>query len=130
MDQGSVRESLSQHVDQLTAGVDNTTLHLSAQPAIQDELESLFTLIRRLRMHLRALTTEPSPAFQEGLRIKLVAAATQQALHQGNGHHTSFYPAHRRGILFGAAALGSLVSVAVFVVASRSRTHSNSKSAA
>lgn len=120
MNLGLARDILSQNTEQLISGGDYNEANLVVHPAVRSEMEGLFELVRRIKEHL--VVPEPSPEFQESLRIRLVAAARQQAEERARlAGDSSRHPSHRREIIFGVAALGSLVSVAIVVVASRSR---------
>lgn len=128
------REALSQHIEQTTSSDDRNAVFLLAYPAIRAELEPLLDVVQKLREHL--VLPEPSSSFREELHAKLVAAAVRQAQERHEHERESTqrtwaHPVVRREIIFGAAALGSLFSVAAaFVVASRARSHTNSRTAA
>jgi hypothetical protein len=119
-------EILAIHADKLNAGVNEEVEHPATLLEHQDTLQPLLALARKVK---EALTpVEPDPAFCENLRLSLLAAARQwlasrlslRAGPQAEGSTKSQRPAHlftrhRKEILIGAAALGSVVSVAGIV---------------
>jgi hypothetical protein len=106
-------------------GTDEEAEYLTTLPEHQDTLQPLLALARKVKDALALV--EPDPAFHENLRLGLLAAARQQLVSrlslratQAEGLTKSQRPVHlfrrhRREILIGAAALGSVVSVAGIV---------------
>lgn len=125
MNLGLARDILSQNTERLISGADYDEAYLVAHPIVRAELESLFEVVQRIREHL--IVPEPSTDFQNDLRMRLVSAAHRRAEERARSAREPHHPTHRREIIFGVAALGSLVSVAIVVVASRSRWHSRSR---
>ena len=127
-------EILATHADKLNAGTNEAAEYLATLPEHQDTLQPLLSLARKIK---DALTTvEPDAAFCENLRLSLLAAAHQRLIYrlslrakptrlsssqaQAEGSTKSQRPVHlfrrhRKRILIGAAALGSVVSVAGIV---------------
>lgn len=128
MNLGLTRDILSQDVEQLVSGSDQRAAYLVAHPTLATDLEPLFEFARRIKLHLK--TPQPSPAFQEGLRLKLIAAANERIPRAQPVRQSSGRSGHHRELIFGVAALGSLVSVAAFLMASRARAHTHSRPAA
>jgi hypothetical protein len=115
-------EILATHADKLNAGVSKEAEYLAALPERQDTLQPLLALARKVKDALAPV--EPDPAFRENLRLGLLAAARQRLASrpslQAEGSTKSQRPVHlfrrhRKEILIGAAALGSVVSVAGIV---------------
>ena len=115
-------EILATHADKLNAGVNEEAEYLAALPEHQDTLQPLLALARKVKDALA--TVEPDAAFCESLRLSLLATARQRSVSrpslQAEGATKSQRPVllfrrHRKEILIGAAALGSVVSVAGIV---------------
>ncbi len=129
MNLGLTRDILSQDVEQLVSGSEQSATHLVVHPTVATDLEALFEFVRRIRLHLQ--TPEPSQLFREALRLKLVTAANERTTRPRLSRQVPVRVGHRREFIFGVAALGSIVSVAAaFVVASRARAHAHSRPAA
>jgi hypothetical protein len=115
-------ETLAAHADKLNMGTDEEAEYLTTLPEHQDTLQPLLALARGVK---NALTpVEPDSAFRENLRLSLLAAARQRLASrlslraEGSTkppHPVHLFRRHRREILIGAAALGSVVSVAGIV---------------
>jgi len=115
-------EILATHADKLNAGTNEEAAYLATLPEHQDTLEPLLALARKVKDALAPV--EPDSAFCENLRLGLLAAARQRSASQlslrAEGS-TKFqrpvhlFRRHRKEILIGAAALGSVVSVAGIV---------------
>jgi len=115
-------EILATHADKLNAGGNEEAEYLATLLEHQDALQPLLALARRVK---EALTpVEPAPAFCKNLRRSLLAAAHQRSasrlsLQVGvstkSQHPVHLFRRHRKEILIGAAALGSVVSVAGIV---------------
>jgi hypothetical protein len=119
-------EILATHADKLNAGTNEEAAYLATLPEHQDTLEPLLALARKVKDALAPV--EPDSAFCENLRLGLLAAARQrlasrlslQAEPQAESSTKSQRPVHlfrrhRKEILIGAAAVGSVVSVAGIV---------------
>jgi len=119
-------EILATHADKLNVGTNEEAEYLATLPEHQDTLQPLLTVARKVKDALAPV--EPDPAFCENLRLSLLAAAHQQSVSrlslraepQAEGSTKSQRPVllfrkHRKEILIGAAALGSVVSVAGIV---------------
>jgi hypothetical protein len=97
-----LKEVLALQANGLNAGEEDLRTYLTMVPGQQRDLESLMTLAARVKKAL--LPVEPSPAFVQGLRRSLMAMARRK---QPGGSLSV-----RRGLLIGAATLGSALSVA------------------
>ena len=115
-------ETLTTHADKLNAGGNEEAEYLATLPEHQDTLQPLLALARKIKDALTPV--EPDPAFCENLRLSLLAAARQRLVSRlslrAEGSPESQRPIHlfrrhRTEILIGAAALGSVVSVAGIV---------------
>jgi len=115
-------EILATHADKLNAGTNEEAAYLATLPEHQDTLEPLLALARKVKDALAPV--EPDSAFCENLRLGLLAAARQRLASQlslrAEGSTKSQRPVHlfrrhRKEILIGAAAVGSVVSVAGIV---------------
>jgi hypothetical protein len=120
--------------DKLNVGTNEKAEYLAALPEHHDTLYPLLSLARKVKDALTPV--EPDRAFCENLRLSLLAAAHQRLVYrlsfrakptrlsssqaQAEGSTKSQRPIqlfrrHRTEILIGAAALGSVVSVAGIV---------------
>jgi len=119
-------EILATHADKLNAGVNEETKYLAMLSEHQDALQPLLALAGKVKDSLAP--AEPDPAFCENLRLSLLAAARQRlasrpslrAEPQAEGstkpqRAVHLFRRHRKEVLIGAAALGSVVSVAGIV---------------
>jgi hypothetical protein len=119
-------EILATHADKLNAGTNEEAEYLATLPENQDTVQPLLALARKVKDALAPV--EPGPAFCENLRLSLLAAAHQRSASrlslraepQAEGptksqRPTHLFTKHRKEILIGAAALGSVVSVAGIV---------------
>ena len=113
MSENMVVEVLAAHADHLIDNEADSEDYLNLFPAHRDELAPLLRIAERVRAVL--VPVAPSPAFEAGLKRDLIAAAIQRAEEQGNGKRVSLF--RRRGVLIGAAAVGSALSVAGIVAA-------------
>ena len=111
MNEKRADEILSAHVDRL-AGHGEPTLHFDLSDEEQNRMAPLFQLAERLQQSMQPI--QPSPDFVRSLGKELVDHARRQV---------RVTKRLRRSALIGAAALGSLLSIAsvvgaiVFVVA-------------
>jgi hypothetical protein len=113
MSDNVVVEVLAAHADQLAgAGADGED-YLNLFPAYRTELAPLLRIAERVKAALVAV--EPAPAFEAGLRQDLMKAAIRRAEERENKRR--IFRLRRRGILIGAAAVGSALSVAGIVAA-------------
>lgn len=110
-------EILATHADKLNAGRNEEAEYLATLPKLQDTLQPLLALARKIKDALALM--EPDPAFCENLRLSLLAAARQQSASPlsptRSRRPVHLFRRHKREILIGAAALGSVVSVAGIV---------------
>lgn len=132
-------EILATHADQLNIGTDEETKYLAELSERQDRLRSLLALARKIKDTLTPV--EPDPAFCEnlrrnllatacqrlvsrlgrsaerprGLRAKLLGQANPQTEDSESQRPAPFFRRYKKEILIGAAALGSIVSVAGIV---------------
>jgi len=106
-------EVLSAHADHLVGDQVNGEEYLNLFPAYRAELAPLIRIAERIKATLVPVT--PAPAFTATLKQDLLAAALQRAEKQRSHPRVSFF--RRRGFLLGAAALGSVLSVAGVVAA-------------
>ncbi len=115
-------EILATHADKLNAGTNEETEYLATLPEHRDTLQPLLTVAQKVKDALAPV--EPDSAFCENLRLSLLAAAHQRSTSRlslwAEGSTKSQRPVrlfrrHRKEILIGAAALGSVVSVAGIV---------------
>jgi hypothetical protein len=115
-------EILATHADRLNAGTNEEAAYLATLPERQDTLQPLLALARKVKDAL--VPVQPDPAFHENLRLSLLAAAHQWSASRlslrAEGSTKSQRPVHlfrrhRKEILIGAAAVGSVVSVAGIV---------------
>ena len=109
-------EILATHADKLNVGTGEEVVYLATLPEHQDTLQPLLSLARKVKDALAPV--EPDPAFRENLRLGLLAAARQQLasrLSSKSQRPVHLFRRHRKEILIGAAALGSVVSVAGIV---------------
>ena len=110
-------EILATHADKLNAGVNEEAAYLAMLSEHQDTLQPLLALARKVKDALAPV--EPDPAFCENLRLSLLAAARQRLVSRLSStksqRPTYLFRRHRREILIGAAAVGSVVSVAGIV---------------
>ncbi len=96
-------EALTAYVDQLI-GLASTARSIKLQRAERERLAPLFRISDRLHQSMPPI--RPSPAFVQALGKDLVEKARRQAI---------LTQRLRRGALIGAAALGSLLSIASLV---------------
>ena len=113
MSDNVIVEVLAAHADHLIGNEADSADYLTLFPAYRAELGPLLRIAERVKGVLVPVTL--SPAFESGLKQELLATATQRAEEQGQGRKVSFL--RRRGVLIGAAAVGSVLSVAGIVAA-------------
>lgn len=116
MSDNVVVEVLAAHADHLIgdeAGGGVSKEYLDLFPAYQAELKPLLRIAERVKATL--VPVAPSPAFEAGLKQDLLAAAIKRAEEKEDKKRVSFL--RRRGVLIGAAAVGSVLSVAGIVAA-------------
>jgi hypothetical protein len=113
MAENVVVEVLAAHADRLVGNEANGEDYLNLFPDYQAELTPLLRIAERVKAVL--VPVMPSPAFEAGLKQDLLAAAIGRAEGQKNRKPVSFL--RRRGVLIGAAAVGSVLSVAGIVAA-------------
>ncbi|MDY7039531.1 MAG: hypothetical protein SVX38_01560 [Chloroflexota bacterium] len=101
MGENLLRDMLTPRSDVLNGGKENHKARLIGIPGQQSDSESLMTLAAKVGKAL--LPVEPSPAFVQGLRRSLVAMSVRK-------RPRASLPV-KRGLLIGAAALGSAMSV-------------------
>ena len=110
-------EILATHADKLNAGVNEEAAYLATLPEHQETLQPLLALARKVKDALAPV--EPAPAFCENLRLSLLAAARQRLVSRLSSaksqRPTYLFRRRRKEILIGAAAVGSVVSVAGIV---------------
>lgn len=117
MEDRFLTEILASHADQMNEGAKvERDVYLAMFPRYRDDLAPLLALAERVKGILVPMT--PPEIFRDELRQGLLAAAGQRVVPK------AFQPAqdHRREIIIGAAALGSLVSLAsviAFIIRSR-----------
>jgi len=109
-------EILATHADKLNAGTNEEAEYL-AMLEHRATLQPLLSLARKVKDALAPV--EPDPTFCENLRLGLLAAARQRLASQlgltKSQRPVYLFRRHRKEILIGAAALGSVVSVAGIV---------------
>jgi len=116
MSDNVVVEVLAAHADYLIgaeAGGGVSKEYLDLFPAYQAELTPLLGIAERVKAAL--VPVAPSRAFEAGLKQDLLAAAIKRAEEEEDKKRVSFL--RRRGVLIGAAAVGSALSVAGIVAA-------------
>ncbi len=116
MSDNIVVEVLAAHADHLMgdeAGEAGSKDYLDLFPDYRAELTPLLGIAERVKAVLVPVT--PSPAFEAGLKQDLLAAAIKRAEEEEEKKRVSFL--RRRGVLIGAAAVGSALSVAGIVAA-------------
>ena len=120
-------ELIAQYIDRILTGRDDTAAYLSLFHSHRRELGPLFAVVKLLRTVM--VKAEPSPVFVEGLGLGLRVAAQQAILERSLEERVWALPASRRTVVLGAAALGSLASVAAILVLARSRATPSTKTA-
>ena len=134
-------EILATHADKLNAGTNEEAEYLAALSEHRDTLHPLLVVARKVKDALAPV--EPDPAFCENLRLSLLAAARQrlasrlslraeptrlsssQAQAEGltkSPRPVRLFRRHRKEILIGAAALGSVVSAGIVAYWIHTRT--------
>jgi hypothetical protein len=113
MSDNVVVEVLAAHADQLAGHGAGSEDYLNLFPTYQAELAPLLQIAERVKTVL--VPVIPATAFQAGLQQDLMAAAIKRAEEQEKSRRVSLL--RRRGVLIGAAAVGSALSVAGIVAA-------------
>jgi hypothetical protein len=113
MSDNVVIEVLAAHADHLMDDGPESEDYLNLFPAYRAELTPLLGIAERVKAALVPVT--PSPAFKAGLKQDLLEAAIQRAEEKEEKKRVSFL--RRRGVLIGAAAVGSALSVAGIIAA-------------
>lgn len=113
MSDNVVVEVLAAHADHLMDDGPESEDYLNLFPAYRAELTPLLGIAERVKAALVPVT--PSPAFKAGLKQDLLEAAIQRAEEKEEKKRVSFL--RRRGVLIGAAAVGSALSVAGIIAA-------------
>jgi len=94
-------EVLTAYTDDLNKGIASRKVYLAGGAEKRDELQALLYLTERLKRAL--VPVQPSVTFVQNLGRQLVFI--------GHGEMTRVVRDHWRGIFFGAAAVGSAISV-------------------
>jgi len=113
MSDNVVVEVLAAHADHLMGNGAESEEYLNLFPAYRAELTPLLGIAERVKAAL--VPVSPSTAFEAGLKQDLMAAAIKRA--EGKEKKTRGLLLRRRGVLIGAAAVGSALSVAGIVAA-------------
>jgi len=109
-------EILAAHADQLKEGQRKASDYLAMFPDYQEQLRPLLETAEQIREALKPV--EPTPAFCQRLYEDLLAMARRRM----DGGMPQLARSHRKQLIIGAAALGSVVSVAgAFAYLIRSR---------
>jgi hypothetical protein len=116
MEDKVLAEILSAHADLLKRDRGKGSDYLAMFPDYQEELGPLLETAERVKKVLEPV--DPSPGFCQSLHDDLLVAAYRQP----DEGMPQLAPSHRKQILIGAAAVGSVVSLAgalAYVVRSR-----------
>jgi len=113
MSEKVVVEVLAAHADHLIGNQAGSEDYLNLFPAYRVELAPLLRIAERIKEVLVPATS--APAFEAGLKQDLIIAAIQRAEERSKKKRISLL--RRRGVLIGAAAIGSALSVAGIVAA-------------
>ena len=113
MSDNVVVEVLAAHADHLMGDGPESEDYLNLFPAYRAELTTLLGIAERVKATLVPVT--PSPAFEAGLKQDLLEAAIQREEEKEEKKRVSFL--RRRGVLIGAAVVGSALSVAGIIAA-------------
>jgi hypothetical protein len=106
MNEQMMAEVLAAHADQLLRGEAREAEYLALFPEYRKELEPLLALARQTKETLASV--RPSEAFRKRLRQELLTAAKQET----EASASTERPRWRQPWVIGAAALGSVISVA------------------
>ncbi len=109
MHEDVIADILAAHADHLVRNQSRDEDYLSLLCDHRAELAPLLQIAKRVRAIL--VPVAPSPAFEAGLRQDLLVAAIQRTEEQ----RVPFL--RRKGVIIGAAAVGSVLSVAGIVAA-------------
>lgn len=99
-------EIVSAHADQLREGRGKEGDYLAMFPDYREELKSLLETAEKVKEVLEPV--EPAPAFRQSLHRDLLAAGRWRLAREV----PQLAKSHRKQILIGAAAVGSVVSLA------------------
>ncbi|MFB0546215.1 MAG: hypothetical protein ACETWB_04840 [Anaerolineae bacterium] len=121
MEEKVLTEIVTAHADQLKEERYRGEDYLTMFPDYRSELESLFTTAEGLKKAL--LPVKPDPAFREGLRQSLLAAAHRKEAERA----VPSIETSGKGILIGAA-VGSISVIGVIAYLMRARTKAQSVS--
>jgi len=126
MNEQVVAEVLAAHADQLVQGDAREEEYLALFPAYQAEIAPLLKLARQTKGTLALV--QPSEAFRDRLRQELLTGASQESAVSLSVKR----PRWRQPWVIGAAAAGSVISVAsaVGVIAYRRRSKTTNHAAA
>jgi len=113
MSDNVVVEVLAAHADHLMGDGAESEEYLNLFPAYRAELTPLLGVAERVKAAL--VPVSASAAFEASLKQDLLAAAIKRAEEEEEKTRGSFL--RRRGVLIGAAAVGSALSVAGIVAA-------------
>ncbi|GAB4535773.1 MAG: hypothetical protein Kow0063_20410 [Anaerolineae bacterium] len=113
MSENVIVEVLSAHADHLIRGEADSQDYLNLLPDHRAGLAPLLRIAEQVKTVL--VPVEASPAFEAGLKQDLLAAAIQRAEERRDRKRISIL--RRRGVLIGAAAVGSVLSVAGIIAA-------------
>jgi hypothetical protein len=119
-------ELVSQYIDQATIQRRDAIAYAAVFAGYRPQLEPLLSLVARIRADL--VRQEPPALFREQLRDRLVMAARQRVLAAPPAPQP-WIPAPSREVLIGAAAVGSIVSVAAIFMVARSRSQAVKRAA-
>jgi hypothetical protein len=104
------REILAAHADRLNEGLRGTAAY---PPMTWEQQKTLAPLLELAELLIEALVVEPSPAFVQNLGQRLALAAVRGQL--------PLMERYRKAILWGAATLGSTLSLLGLVLLYRVR---------
>ena len=126
MNEQVVAEVLAAHADQLVQGDAREEEYLALFPEYQTELAPLLKLARQAKGTLALV--QPSEAFRNRLRQELLTSASKESAVSLSAKR----PPWRQAWVIGAAAAGSVISVAsaVGVIAHRRRSKTTKPAAA
>ncbi len=116
MDNKVLVEIVAAHADQLREGQRKAKDYLAMFPDYQEKLKPLLDTAEKVQWALKPV--EPDPAFCQSLYEDLLAMARRKM----TGEVPQSAKSHRKQLIIGAAALGSVISVAgAFAYLIRSR---------
>lgn len=106
MNEQMMAEVLASHADRLLQGEAREAEYLALFPEYREELEPLLALARQTKEVLASV--RPSEAFRNRLRQELLTSAKEES----GAPASTERPRWRQPWVIGAAALGSVISVA------------------